>query len=218
MAAAGKVGYNTGILGERPMSAMRKLKLSVAEYLAAEKRNDFKSEFFNGEMFAMAGATIPHNRVNENLSIHIGSQLIRGACQSFSSDLRVQVERTGLYTYPDLVIVCGEIETAEEDENTVTNPRVLFEVLSPSTELYDRTTKFRHYQQIPSLREYVVVSQSEPLCERFSRQENGEWSVASFVGLEAVLELRSVPVRVTLTDLYAGVEFPQALPRLRPGE
>jgi Uma2 family endonuclease len=200
------------------MSAVRKLKLSVAEYLAAEKRNDFKSEFFNGEMFAMAGASFPHNRVNENLSGEVYSQLKGSSCQSFSSDLRVQVERTGLYTYPDLVIVCGKPEFAEEDADTITNPRVIVEVLSPSTELYDRTTKFRHYRQIPSLREYVVVSQSEPLCERFSLQENGEWSVASFFGIEAVLELRSVPVRVTLADVYAGVEFPPEPPRSRPGE
>ena len=192
------------------MSAVRKPKLSVAEYLAAERKNSFKSEFFDGEMFAMAGASIPHNRVSENLSIHVGSQLIGGTCQSFSSDLRVQVSRTGLYTYPDFVIVCGEIETAEEDADTVTNPRVLVEVLSPSTERYDRTTKFRHYQQIPSLREYVLVSQTEPLCERFSMLESGEWTVASFVGLDAVLELRSVPVRVRLADLYAGVVFPPA--------
>jgi Uma2 family endonuclease len=197
---------------ERPMSALRKPKLSVAEYLAREKVAAFKSEFFNGATFAMAGASVPHNRINENLSGELHARLKGGPCQSFSRHLRVLVDRTGLFCYPDLVIVCGEPEYAAEDADTLTNPRVVVEVLSPSTERYDRTTKFRHYQQLPSVQEYILVSQTEPLCERFVRMDTGEWAVASFVGLEAVLELRSVPVRLPLADVYAGVTFPDPPP------
>ena len=121
---------------------------------------------------------------------------------------RVLVDRTGLYTYPDFLIVCGEVETAEGDPDTITNPRVIVEVLSPSTERYDRGAKFRNYQQVPSLTEYVLVAQDEAVVERFTRQADGSWALVSFVGLEAVLELRSVAVRVPLADIYAGVEFP----------
>lgn len=206
------------------MSAVPKRKLTVAEYLAIEKAAAYKSEFFNGEMFplhrdapvGMAGASRPHNRVNENLSGELHARLKGGPCQSFSRDQRVLVDRTGLYTYPDLIIVCGRVETAEGDEDTITNPRVVVEVLSPSTERYDRTTKFRHYQQLPSVQEYVLVSQSEPLCERFTRQADGSWALVSFVGLEAVLALTSVPAQVPLADVYAGVEFPSEPPPPSP--
>jgi Uma2 family endonuclease len=195
------------------MSAVPKRKLTPAEYLAIEKTAEFKSEFFNGEMFAMAGASRPHNRVKENLAIEIGSRLKGGACQSFSSDQRVLVNRTGLYTYPDLLIVCGEVESTGDDEDTITNPRVIVEVLSPSTERYDRTTKFDHYQQIPSVQEYILVAQDAARCERYVRQADGTWGYTSFVGLEAVLALTSVPVQVPLADIYAGAEFPDPPPR-----
>jgi len=194
------------------MSAVPKRKLTPVEYLAIEKKATFKSEFFNGEMFAMAGASRPHNTVVMNLGGEIHARLKGGPCRPYMQDQRVLVDRTGLYTYPDLLIVCGQVETAADDEDTITNPRVVIEVLSPSTERYDRTTKFRHYQQLPSVQEYVLVSQSEPLCERFTRQADGSWALVSFVGLEATLALTSVPVQVPLADIYAGVEFTETPP------
>lgn len=194
------------------MSAVPKAKLTVAEYLATERRAAFKSEFYNGEMFAMAGASVEHNRVSENLSIEIGGRLKGGPCQSFSRDLRVRIRRTGLYCYPDLVIVCGEPQYAEEDRDTLVNPRVVFEVLSPSTERYDRTTKFHHYKQLPSVEEYVLVAQDRAWCDRFVRQADGSWAHVEFVGLDATLELKSVPVAVPLADVYARVEFPPPEP------
>lgn len=190
------------------MSAVPKAKLTVAEYLALERRAEFKSEFYDGEMFAMAGASLARNIITENLSVRIGGQMLGGPCQTFSRDLRVRIERTGLYCYPDLVIVCGEPQTAEEDKDTLVNPRVVVEVLSPSTERYDRTTKFRHYKQLPSVQEYVLVAQDEPLCERYVRQADGAWAHVEFVGLDAALELVSVPVAVPLADVYARVTFP----------
>ncbi|HYH66679.1 MAG TPA: Uma2 family endonuclease [Urbifossiella sp.] len=194
------------------MTAVPKAKLTVAEYLAIERRAEFKSEFYDGEMFAMAGASREHNTVNENLSVRIGGQLLGGPCRTYSRDLRVRIERTGLYCYPDLVIVCGEPRMAEEDKDTLTNPRVVVEVLSPSTERYDRTTKFRHYKQLPSVEEYVLVAQDEAWCERYSRQADGSWAHVEFVGLDATLELKSVPVAVPLADVYAGVTFPPPEP------
>ncbi len=195
------------------MSAMPKPRLTVAQYLERERRAEFKSEFFDGEMFAMAGASHHHNAVNENLSIDIGSQLRGGPCRTYSRDLRVKIDRTGLYCYPDLVIVRGPPEFAPEDPDTLVNPRVVVEVLSDSTERYDRTTKFRHYQQLPSVMEYVLVSQDEPMCERFARQPDGAWTFEAFVGLEAALVLTSVPVRLPLAAIFADITFPEPPPR-----
>ncbi len=195
------------------MSAMPKTRLTVAEYLAIERRAEFKSEFFDGEMFAMAGASRHHNVINENLSTEIGARLKGGRCRTLSRDQRLKIDRTGLYCYPDLVIVCGPPEYADEDPDTLVNPRVVVEVLSDSTARYDRTTKFRHYQQLPSVQEYILVTQDEPLCERFSRQPDGTWVVDSFVGLDATLELKSVPIRIPLREIYAGVSFPEPTSR-----
>ena len=140
---------------------------------------------------------------------HIRARLKGGDCRTLSRDQRVLVDRTGLYCYPDLVIVCGPPEYSADDPDTLVNPRVVVEVLSESTERYDRTTKFRNYQQLPSMTEYVLVSQDEPLCERYVRMPDGSWALVSFVGLEAALAFASVPVQVPLADIYAGTTFPE---------
>lgn len=195
------------------MRAVPKAKLSVAEYLAIERDAPFKSEFFNGEMFAMAGASRHHNIVNENLSGELHARLKGSPCRTLSRDQRVAIDRTGLYCYPDLVIVCGPPEYAAEDPDALVNPRVVVEVLSDSTERYDRTTKFRHYQQLASVQEYILVAQDEPLCDRYCRQADGSWAVVSFVGLDAALELKTVPIRIPLAEIYAGVTFRNPPPR-----
>jgi Uma2 family endonuclease len=198
------------------MSALPKPKrLTVAEYLVIESRAAQKSEFYDGEMFLMAGASIRHNSLNENLSGIIHLKLKGGRCHSRSRDQMVHIERTNLWCYPDLLIVCGPLEISSQHQEAITNPRVIFEILSNSTELYDRTTKFRHYQQLPSLQEYILVSQHEPLCERFLRQADGSWSLVDFAGLNSVLNLTSVDVQLPLAELYAGIDFEDNLP-LRP--
>lgn len=123
--------------------------------------------------------------------------------------MRVLVERTGLYTYPDLLILCGPGEFDPLDRDTLLNPTAIIEILSPSTEKYDRGAKFRHYQQIPSLKEYLLVAQDEPVCERFVRQEDGSWALIAFVGLNDMLKFHSVPVQIPLLDVYAGITFPK---------
>lgn len=189
------------------MTALLQSKLTAREYLARESRAEFKSEFFNGEMFAMAGGSPRHNFILENLSGEIFARLKGGACRAVSSDQRILVERTGLYTYPDLLIVCGRLELDPENSHTITNPTAIIEVLSPSTEKYDRGAKFRNYQQIPSLNEYVLVAQDEAVIERFVRLADGSWGFVSFVGLEAALAFTTVPVQIPLTDVYAGISF-----------
>lgn len=190
------------------MSAVPKRKLTEAEYLAIEWAAEFKSEFYNGEMFAMAGASREHNRIKDNLIAELGSRFKGGPCQTYSSDQRLKVSKTGLYTYPDIVIVCGQADYAESDRDTLVNPTAVIEILSPTTEKYDRGVKFRHYQKVPSLKEYVLVSQDEPVCERFVRQPDETWVLTTVTGLSGELTFASVPARIPLTDVYAGVEFP----------
>ncbi len=183
-------------------------RLTVAEYFAIEELANWKSEFFDGEMFAMAGASREHNAVSSNLFSKLAVAFDGGPCRLFAADQRVKVDQTGLYCYPDLLIVCDEPAYAAENRNTLTNPKVVIEVLSDSTERYDRTTKFRHYKALPSVTEYLLVAQDEPLVERFVRQPDGVWGQADFVGLDATLVLATVPASVPLADVYRGVEFP----------
>jgi Uma2 family endonuclease len=189
------------------MSAMPKLLLTPAEYLAKERRAEFKSEFFRGETFAMAGASRIHNHVKDSIIAELRAAFKGGPCTTFSSDQRVLVDSTGLYTYPDIVILCGKGEYDPLDEDTLTNPTAIIEVLSPTTEKYDRGSKFRNYQQIPSMMEYILVAQDEPLCERFVRQAGGFWGYASHVGVDATLEFATNPAKVPLMEIYAGVDF-----------
>ncbi len=193
------------------MSAVPKSrKLTESEYLALENAAAFKSEFFNGEMFAMAGALPPHNKIKSQFEGELYMRLKGGPCGTTSSDQRVKVDPTGLYTYPDIVIVCGEPELDPLDQSTIVNPRILIEVLSESTEHYDRTIKFDHYKQIDSLREYLLVSQDEPRVERYVRGDDGRWTHDAFVGLEATFSLESVPAKdIPLADLYRGIAFPE---------
>ncbi len=191
------------------MSAVPKVLLTPEQYLAIERKAEFRSEFYRGEMFAMAGASLEHNRVKDNLIGELYGRLKGSGCHSYSSDMRVKVSATGLYTYPDIAIVCGKAEVEDDVFDTLLNPRVIIEVLSDSTANYDRGKKYRHYQQIASFQEYVLVAQDEPVVERFVRQPDGSWNGIIVEGLDGDLALVTVPVRVSLRDIYAGVEFPK---------
>jgi len=187
------------------MSAVPKPSFTVAEYLAIENAAEFRSEYYDGEMFAMAGASIPHNLICMNLTLAVGTQLKGKPCRPIGSDQRVKIQRKGLFTYPDLLIVCGELQIAPDDPMSILNPTALVEILSPTTAGYDRGRKFHSYRLIPSLKEYVLISQDEPLCESYFRRDDGNWEYAIFEGLETALEFRSVPVRIPLAELYDGV-------------
>jgi Uma2 family endonuclease len=182
--------------------------LTPAEYLAQERQAEFKSEYYRGEVFAMAGARFPHNQVKHNLDREIGNQLKGGPCQIASSDQRVKVDRPGLYTYPALVIVCGEPQFEDAVQDTLLNPRVIIEVLSESAEKYDRGAKFAMYRQSELLQEYVLVSQDQPLIERYVRQPDGSWLLTELNNLAQTFELASAPARVPLAEIYHGVTFP----------
>ena len=190
------------------MSTAQKVLLTPEEYLARERAADFRSEYFRGEMFAMSGASWEHNLIKENLAGETRNQLKGGPCLVVSSDQRVKISATGLYAYPDLVVVCDEPRLEDEFLDTLLNPRVIVEVLSDSTEKYDRGTKFAHYRQLPSVREYVMVSQDRLLVERFVRQPDDTWLLAEFSGLTATFEYGTIDARVPLSEIYRGVNLP----------
>lgn len=189
------------------MSTSPRKRITPQAYLAQERRAAFRSEYFDGEVFAMAGASRRHCRIGTNLVARIDEQLRETPCEVFASDMRVKVSATGLYTYPDAAIACGELQFEDADVDVLLNPKVVFEVLSETTEGYDRGKKFDHYRQISSLSEYVLVSQTEPLVERFVRQPDDSWRPTVFQGLDAVMELETVTCRLRLADVYYKVSF-----------
>jgi Uma2 family endonuclease len=186
--------------------------LTDDEYLAIERKADRKSEFVDGVLYAMAGASPAHNFVKDNLVGELRSRLRGSGCRTASSDQRVRAGLRGRYVYPDIVIVCGEWQYAANDPHTLLNPVVIIEVLSESTRDYDRGDKLRMYQGVASLREYVMVASDGPVVERIARQPDGSWRFDTFVGPDAVLEFASVPAAVPLAEVYADVAFPPAPP------
>ncbi|WP_437916937.1 Uma2 family endonuclease [Sorangium sp. So ce302] len=155
----------------------RKLVWTYAEYLDQERASPTKHQFLNGKIFAMAGGTPEHAYLCASVGAELGAQLRGRPCAVYSSDLRVRVQATGLSTYADVSVVCGRLERDLEDKDAALNPIVLVEVLSDSTEAYDRGEKFAHYRRIPSLREYVLVSQHEQRIEVFHRNEDDSWTL-----------------------------------------
>ena len=189
------------------MSTLPRPSLTPEQYLRIERAASFRSEFFDGEMFAMAGARQAHNRLVANLIAGLHRHFRSRPCDVYPSDMRVCVNATGLYTYPDVVAVCGEQVFLDDEKDTLLNPGLLIEVLSPSTEAYDRGRKFEQYQSIESLREYLLVASDRAHVDLYSRQGDGRWLLTSVEGRDSVLTLESVGVQFTLADLYEKVDF-----------
>jgi Uma2 family endonuclease len=182
-------------------------RLTEAEYLRLERQAETKSEYFEGEIFAMAGGTRVHSLIATNLLRELSSGLKSTDCVTYNADLRVKVEATGLLTYPDVSVVCGEHRFLDETEDTILNPTIIIEVLSDSTEAFDRGKKFEHYRQIPTCREYLLVSQKEPRIEQFIRQDSGGWTLKEASGLGAEIKLPALGVTVRLAEVFAKVQF-----------
>src|SRR5437660_1089185 len=161
-------------------------------------------------MVAMAGAARIHNLLVGNAVRELGVQLRSGPCEVYPSDMRVRVSRTGLYTYPDVVVVCGKPDLLGDQQDTLLNPNLLVEVLSPSTEAYDRGRKFEQYQSIESLKEYLLVASDRIHADLFTRQADGRWLLTTADRLEDSLDLGSVGCRLKLADLYEKVELTAA--------
>jgi Uma2 family endonuclease len=190
------------------MSAALKLLPSVEEYLAIERTAKHRHEYYHGHIVAMPGGTLNHNTIKENIAGELYSRLKGGPCRSYSSDQRVQVSPTH-YVYPDIVIVCDGAIVAENDPHSITNPRIIIEVLSDSTELQNRKKKFDDYAAIPGFTEYILVSQHEPFIERLYLVD-GSWRFRVYSQLDLTLEFTSVPITIPLVDTYRGVTFVDA--------
>ena len=189
------------------MSTLPKTYLTPEQYLEIERKAEFKSEYYQGEMFAMAGARWAHNLILLNLASELRQQLRSRPCSVTSSDMRVRVNAKGLYTYPDVVVVCGEPRFLDERRDTLLNPTLIAEVLSESTEQYDRGRKFEHYRPLESLAEYLLVSSQRVSADLFTRQPDGRWMLTASSRLEDSLDLPSVGCHLALADLYEKVEF-----------
>lgn len=189
------------------MSANPVPRLTPEQYLEIERKAEFKSEYYGGEMYAMSGGTYPHGVIILNLGAELRAALKGRPCSTTSNDVRLRVSPGGLYTYPDVMVVCGDPRFADDQADTLLNPTLIVEVLSHSTEAHDRGLKFEQYRMIESLKEYVLVSQYRPKIEKFRRQASGEWVLSECTGLEAVCEFGSVECRIPLSEIYSNVKF-----------
>jgi Uma2 family endonuclease len=184
-----------------------KNRITRAEYLSLERTSlDIKHEFFDGELFAMVGASRQHNRINMNLARELGIKFKADnfRCEAFSNDMRVKTENS--YVYPDIIITCGDAEFEDNEFDTLVNPVVIMEILSDSTELFDRTKKFFHYRKIPTLQEYILVSQHECWVEKYTRQ-NDIWKYQSYEGIDQILKIESADCELPLSEIYLNVKF-----------
>lgn len=188
------------------MSTQPKTFLSIEEYLKAEREALEKSEYQNGEVFAMAGASLRHTLIVTNLIGELRQRLKERPCTVHSSDLRLRVSATGLYTYPDVVVVCGPRQLAEEDPDTLVNPALIVEVLSESTKNYDRGEKFRQYRTLGSLAEYLLVAQNSIHVEQYVKRE-GSWVLTETDDPAAIIRLGSVNCELPVAEIYHKVEF-----------
>lgn len=178
--------------------------ISPEEYLEAERLAETKSEYLDGRVYPMPGASFAHNVIVANLVATLHRQLKGGPCRVLPSDLRLRVPLTGLYTYPDASVVCGEPDLEDGHRDILLNPTVLIEVLSDSTERHDRGRKAEHYRRIESLQEYLLVAQAEPRIERYRRQGEREWVLTEAIGLEESIGVDSIGCVLVLRDVYDG--------------
>ena len=192
------------------MATQPQQRLSPAQYLDLERQATGRSEFYDGEVFAMAGASERHNLIVSNLVVCLGVQLRGRPCRVYANDLRLKVSATGLYTYPDVIALCSEPRFDDEQRDTLLNPDLIIEVLSESTEGYDRGEKFAHYRKLESLTDYLLVAQQQPRVEHYTRQVGDHWLLADAEGLDAVLDLPALGCRLPLAEVYAQIDFQRA--------
>ena len=181
--------------------------LTPEEYLRIEREAPCKSEYYGGEMFSMAGGSPRHSLIASKVMIALGKRLEGGRCVPYGSDLRIGIPADDLYTYPDLSIFCEPMAFLPGTDDTAVNPTVIVEVLSKTTEAYDRGRKFEHYRRLPSLREYVLVSQEAPVIECFTREGDERWVLTTARGFDAVMRIDAIETSLPLSEVYAKVDF-----------
>jgi Uma2 family endonuclease len=185
------------------MASLPIVRLTEEQYLQIEREALEKSEFHDGQMFAMAGGSPNHSLLANRMGALLDRQ-VPPVCRTFNSDLRIKVAAAGLYTYPDCLVICGDLQYADDRRDVILNPLLIVEVLSPATEGYDRGRKFELYRTIPGFREYLVVHQDRRHVEHYSRQDDGSWLLREYIGTDASFAIESLGVRIPLADLYAS--------------
>jgi Uma2 family endonuclease len=178
-------------------------RLTEEEYLSFERSSNVRHEYLSGQIYAMAGATREHNLITGNVAGELRTQLKGKSCETYSSDMRVRVPRSGQYTYPDVVVVCGAPQFLDDQADTLLNPLLIIEVLSSSTEAYDRGEKFREYRSIESFSEYVLISQAKQSADHFTKV-NDIWTIQE---VEQEIRLVTIPCLLTFSEIYERVDF-----------
>lgn len=186
-----------------------KLQLSAEEYMALEEQAEYKSEYYNGEIFPMAGGSTNHNRIAVSVCTALDLALEMGNCEVFSSDVRLRVLAHRLYTYPDAMVVCGTPQYLENRDDTITNPSVIIEVLSKTTRGYDSNQKFAFYRSIKTFRDYVLIDQDRVHVDYFHKLDTGQWILTEYDALDATLRLESIQVEIPIQRIYRRVDWLQ---------
>ena len=190
-----------------PAAAYGKNKITQEEYLEWESNALQKHEYYRGELFAMAGASVRHNVIAKNLMIGIGMRLRGKHCQPYGSDLRIHIPENTLFTYPDISIICRDIVEEETNDDYTIEPAVIIEILSPSTKGYDRGEKFRLYRDIPTLKEYILIDSESIAIEAFRINASGHWELEEYKSLNEVLPIPVVDITIPLHDIYEGTKL-----------
>ena len=189
------------------MTAQPKRYTTEQEYVVFERASTTKHEYYAGEVFAMAGGTIRHNIIATNTVALLHSQLRGTPCRALNSDMRVKVLATGLQTYPDVTVICGQPLFLDTSQDVIVNPTIIIEVLSPSTEAYDRGLKSQNYRMIETLREYFLVSQDKHHIEHYIRQDNGQWVFNEASDSDARMSIPTINAELIFTEIYDGVDI-----------
>jgi len=190
-----------------PAVAYSKRKYSIEEYLELENAATEKHEYYQGEIFAMSGAKMPHNWVARNLLVSLAIKLKGKSCQPFGSDIRIHIEKNTLFTYPDISVFCDDPMSLNNDGLSFLNPTIIFEVLSPSTRQYDRVAKFKLYQDIPSLKEYILVEPESIKIEAWRINDDGLWQPTEYNNISEILSLPVIQVDLELKEIYEGTNL-----------
>lgn len=196
------VGRNGGCMAEALIHAHQ---MTMTEYIEWESQADYRSEYVDGELFAMAGGSYRHSAICANLHRSIGNRLLEKECTVFDSNLKLAVPSYRAFLYPDLMVVCGAIECFEDHEDIIQNPILIVEVLSPSTELFDRGKKFAYYRSLPSLQEYVLVSQEAVSVEVFTKRVDGNWFFSALQEKDASVALHSLACEIPVSEIYRNI-------------
>lgn len=189
------------------MFAQRRTYVAPEEYLEMERQAPTKSEYYAGEIYAIAGASPRHSEIVANLSYSLVGQVKGRDCHVHPNDQRVYISQTGLYTYPDVLVVCGRRRFTDSQKDTLLNPTVIIEVISESTESYDRGRKFEMYRTLESLADYLLIDQNKPLVEHFARLPDGCWVLSEHKGMDGMVTLESIDCTLALADVYDKIEF-----------